>query len=768
MAEDDLDRSLGLPATIAISMGSMIGSGIFILPGVAFLEAGRSDSVVFAFLLGGILTIPAALSAAELATAIPESGGSYTYIQRGMGPVVGTVAGVGNWMVLNFKTALALIGGLPYLVFLFPTIEEFGSSLGPVELSAVVLLSVVLTVLFTAINVASSDGAGQAQNIIVVVMMAVLGLVIVVSLPDIANSDPTSLAEVDSAGSFLAATSLVFVAYAGVIKVTSVAEEIQNPDRNIPLGIIISLAVTTLVYVAITYIAIDVVDIGALVDGDTPVSEGGLDESGEGAIIAIAAENIIGTPGAVLIVAAALLALASTANSGILSASRYPFAMARDGLANTEFGQINPRTGTPVVSVLVTGGAVVFMVVFLPIDQVARFGAAFQIIVFMLVSFAVIGFREANPDEYSPSYLSPGYPYLQLFGVVSGVLLLTQLSPLAFIGTIVITVLSIVYYYAYARLQGTSEGTIKSQLREELVETAESQTQALLNRKGDFRVLVALWDSGDTDDRGSAREDLLDMVSVLESHDLDVEVDVVEFEQARKETFSEQHPDIDADTPAWIQAYDQVSYHRVTARDVRRSIVEYATYNGIDIVAHGFVPDTGRVGIVADDLEWTVENTPCDSVVLAGGFPDTVEKVTLLSDGPTYVPTKLLLADALATAHTAHLELVHLVGTDNPAERRRAESYLDGIREDLTAPATTTVIETDDPAGEAARRGRDADILLTELDINTIRSRLRPTPTVSAGLGRDRPTAFVYSDNLLEYQTIYKRILMRYVFRGLR
>jgi amino acid transporter len=768
MSGDDLDRSLGLPATIAISMGSMIGSGIFILPGVAYLEANRSPSVVLAFLFGGILTIPAALSAAELATAIPESGGSYTYIQRGMGPVIGTIAGVGNWMVLNFKTALALIGGLPYLVFLFPAIEDFGSSLGPIELSAVVILSVVLTVLFTAINVASSDGAGQAQNLIVVVMMAVLGLVILVSLPNVANSDPTSLAEVDSAGSFLAATSLVFVAYAGVIKVTSVAEEIKNPDRNIPLGIIISLAVTTFVYVAITYIAIDVVAIGDLVDGNTPVSEGGLDDSGEGAIIAIAAENIVGPIGAVLVVAAALLALASTANSGILSASRYPFAMARDNLANDVFGRINPQTGTPVVSVLATGGAVVFMVVFLPIDSVARFGAAFQIIVFMLVSVAVIGFREANPEEYSPSYLSPGYPYLQLFGLLSGVVLLTQLGSLAFAGSILITLLSIGYYYGYARFQATSEGAVKAGLREELITAAESQAHSLLNRKGEYRVLIALWDPGDDGDHDEDKNDLLDLVSTLESHNLDVSIDVVEFEQARKESFSEEHPDIESGDPPWIGQYDDVSYRRVSARNVRESIVEYATYNSIDLVAHTFAPDTGSTGFVADDLEWAVENVPCDSVALNGGSPDTVEKVVLLSAGPTYVPTKILVADALAVANTAHLEIVHISKKGASEERRRAESYLEAIREDLLAPMTTRIVETDDPETEAASLSRDADITLTELDISTIWRRLRPGPTIAAGLDSPNPAVFVYSDNLFRYQTIYKRILMRYVFRGLR
>jgi hypothetical protein len=186
------------------------------------------------------------------------------------------------------------------------------------------------------------------------------------------------------------------------------------------------------------------------------------------------------------------------------------------------------------------------------------------------------------------------------------------------------------------------------------------------------------------------------------------------------------------------------------------------------MIAHTFAPDAGRVGFVADDLEWAVENAHCDSVVLRGDSPDTVEKVTLLSDGPTYAPTKLLLADAFTVAHTAHLEIIHFVGPDADAERRRAASYLETVCEDLTAPTTTRVVETNVPRAEAVRLSQDADIVLTELDLSTIWRRFRPGPTVAAGLDSDCPAVFVYSDNLLNYQTIYKRILMRYVFRGLR
>ncbi len=757
-SEGTLERNLGLPATIAIAMGSMIGSGIFILPGVAYLEVGNA-SVVLAFLAAGLLTIPAALSAAELATAIPESGGSYTYIQRGMGPLVGTVAGVGNWMVLNFKTALALIGGLPYLVFLFPSIATFGVPFDPI-----IIIAVALTILFTVVNIASSDSAGRAQNIIVLLMVIVLAVVIIASVPELVQSQPDGLTAVG--GGFLAATSLVFVAYAGVIKVTSVAEEIKRPDRNIPLGIIISLAVTTAVYVAITYIAVATVDIPNLV-ANVPVSEGGLSAEGEGAIIAIAADNIIGPIGAALVVAAALLALASTANSGILSASRYPLAMARDGLANRLFGHINPETGTPVPAILITGGAVIFMVTFLPVDSVARFGAAFQIIVFMLVSLAVIGFREASPDAYDPSYLSPAYPYLQLFGVFSGLLLLTQLGLIAFIGTALITGMAIAYYRFYARPRFRTEGEVKTTFREELAEAAETQARTLLNSDEEYRVLIALWQSHPDVDSTRDKDELLDLVATLSSHGLDVRIDVVEFEQARKETLNEKHPDIDTANPPWIEAYDNVSYRRVTARSVRKSIVEYATYNGVDLIAHAFAPDTGRFGVIDDDLEWALENAPCDSAVLFGQNSTPINKIAVVSNGPTYVPTKLLLADSLAVAHTASLELIHLINPNTPEERAYAEAYVDAVRKELRAPTTVQIVETDDPMAEATRRTRNADVMLTELNLNTLLRRIRPAPAVAAGLARERATIFVYSDRLLKFQTIYKRLLMRYIFRGL-
>lgn len=95
-----LERDLGLWSVIAISIGAMMGSGIFILPGLAYIEAG--PAVILAFVVSGLLVLPAALAKCEMATAMPEAGGTYIYIERSMGPMMGTIAGLGNWFSLSF------------------------------------------------------------------------------------------------------------------------------------------------------------------------------------------------------------------------------------------------------------------------------------------------------------------------------------------------------------------------------------------------------------------------------------------------------------------------------------------------------------------------------------------------------------------------------------------------------------------------------------------------------------------------------------------
>ena len=154
----ELERDLGLWSVMAISVGAMVGSGIFILPALAMKMAG--PAVVLAYLLAGLLVLPAALSKAEMATAMPEAGGTYIYIERGMGPLLGTIAGIGTWFSLTFKSALALVGGAPYIVLLFAVRPD--------------LVAVGAAVVLIVVNVAGVKQTGRMQVGIVAVMLVAM------------------------------------------------------------------------------------------------------------------------------------------------------------------------------------------------------------------------------------------------------------------------------------------------------------------------------------------------------------------------------------------------------------------------------------------------------------------------------------------------------------------------------------------------------------------------------------------------------------------
>jgi len=182
-----LERDLGLSSVLAISVGAMIGSGVFILPALALEIAG--PAVIVAYALAGVLVVPAALSKSEMATAMPEAGGTYIYIERGMGPLLGTIAGVGTWFSLSFKGALALVGGVPYLLLLFDL------PLKPVALG--------LAAVLILINIAGAKQTGRLQIVIVVIMLAALGWFAAGSASGVTSANYASFLQMELVGFWL-------------------------------------------------------------------------------------------------------------------------------------------------------------------------------------------------------------------------------------------------------------------------------------------------------------------------------------------------------------------------------------------------------------------------------------------------------------------------------------------------------------------------------------------------------------------------------------
>lgn len=439
MASEDLERNLGLYSAVTLSTGAMIGGGIFVLPAVGFKKAG--PAVIVAYLLAGLVVLPNALSKAEMATAIPEDGGTYLYIDRAAGPLFGTIAGIGMWFSLVFKSAFALVGLGAYLLLLVNIPSGF------IEVVALALGTLVIL-----LNIVGTERSGQAQGIIVTFVLLILGAYV---------ADATTIVDVPryrpfvtgGTGGVVTAAAFVFVSYAGIGEVASVAEEIKNPGHNLPLAILISIGMMMVVYAAVVAVVVGIVPADTLLHGGpsggptlTPMAEG--------------ADTLLGGFGVTIISVAAVLALTSMANAGVLGTSRFLLAMSRDSLLPPALSRIDERFVTPRNAVIVTGVFLLALIAFVPVVDLAKLASAFLILVFSMENLALIAFRESDLDFYQPEFTAPGYPFVQIVGVLSGLAFIGQLGRLSILGAVGIILAGFGWYWVYGRSRTDRVGAL--------------------------------------------------------------------------------------------------------------------------------------------------------------------------------------------------------------------------------------------------------------------------------------------------------------------
>ena len=463
-----LRKELGLFDVFAVSTGAMFSSGFFLLPGLAFAKTGAS--VIVAYLVAGLLILPAMFSKAELSTALPRAGGTYFFLDRSLGPMVGTIGGLGTYLALTLKTAFALIGIGAYAAFF-------------VELP-IKSVAVALTIVFVIINIFGAKETTTLQRWLVLVLLSVLALFMVGGLVHVAGQPLETTKdrlspffELGAAG-FLSTVGFVFVSYAGLTKVASVAEEVRNPDRNIPLGMILSLGVTTLVYGGGVFMIVAVVDPTTLATDLAPVATA--------AETIFAFEWLHAKAGLLLIVVAALAAFASTGNAGLLAASRYPLAMSRDRLLPPMFASIG-RFKTPVPAILTTGALMIIVILALNAEGIAKLASAFQLFIFILVNFAVIVMRESRIPSYDPGYRTPLYPWMQIFGIVTSLMLIIYMGPKAMLFTVGIVGACLIWYFSYAAPKVRRDGAIYhwfSRLGRRQYDELDREFRGIMKEKG--------------------------------------------------------------------------------------------------------------------------------------------------------------------------------------------------------------------------------------------------------------------------------------------
>ena len=409
-----------MPGAIAVSVGGML-SGIFVLPGLAVGITG--SSVWLAFLVAALCILPAVLSKSELATAMPKSGGTYVYIERAFGPLFGTIAGIGLWLSLLLKSAFSLVGLSAYLYVL---IEIDASSTKGIALFA--LLVILL------LNVFGVKKVEKTQ--LIIVSISVLSLIGIVFFGT--SSFDSSLLEpvfVDGSSGFITGVAFLYISYAGVTKIAAVAGEIKNPEKNLPRTMIFSLFLITTIYVLVALVLVGNVEASVLSTDIKPIYT--LFQSIGG--------NTLGyVAGAV-----GVITLLSMANSGVLASSRFPFAMGKDRLMPGFLGSVSSRFMTPVSAIITTSTLIALAILFLDVVKIAKLASAFKVLMFIFNELSVIVLRETNAQWYNPSFRSPLYPYVQLFGIFSGIVLLAYLGIMPLVSVFGVFVLGFIIFMIY-------------------------------------------------------------------------------------------------------------------------------------------------------------------------------------------------------------------------------------------------------------------------------------------------------------------------------
>jgi amino acid transporter/mannitol/fructose-specific phosphotransferase system IIA component (Ntr-type) len=437
----------------------MISSGIFVLPGLAHAKAG--PAVVFSYFLAGLLAVAGLLSIAELTTAMPKSGGDYFYVSRGMGPAIGTVAGLLSWFSLSLKSAFAIIG----LAVLISPFIPLGWH----------VIAAFLCMVFVIINL---RGTKEAAGLQVVLVLALLGLMTAFIVSGFSHINLQHFEPFAPNGikSVISTTGFVFVSYGGLVQVASIAGEVKNPGRTIPRGMIISIIVMVIFYTLMIFVTSGVLESEQLDNSLTPISD--------------AAAVFFGKSGYILISIAAALAFITTANAGIMTASRYLLAVGKDELLPPVIAKISSKYKTPYVAVFVTAG-LIMIAVFLNLNALVEAASTVFVLSYILASISVIVLRESGVQNYRPAFHAPFYPWLQIISIIGFAFVLFEMGEDAFFITAILILIGFCTYWFYGRKKVEKDSALlhlinKITAKELVTGTLESELKEIIRDRDEI------------------------------------------------------------------------------------------------------------------------------------------------------------------------------------------------------------------------------------------------------------------------------------------
>ena len=713
--DEELAKDLGLLAALTIGIGTMIGAGIFVLPGTAVARAGPLSAATF--VIGGVIALFTALSASELGTAMPRSGGAYFYINRALGPLFGSISGWANWLGLAFASAFYMYGFGEYVNAL---VGAPALALGPVSLSAAQTIGLVGAFLFIAVNYVGAKETGGLQNVIVITLLAILGLFTVVGLFNADLETLRPIAPPGTAGEVLPVTAIVFVSYLGFVQITSVAEEIKDPGRNLPRAVIGSVVIVTTIYALFLVVLLAAVPNEMVANNDTAVVEAAQLLFGRYSIFGAG----LGIVGWGLLLFGGLLATASSANASILSSSRINFAMGREKIVTPQLNEIHGRFGTPYRSIAVTGVLIVVFLVFGNLEVLATAGSVLHLIVYGLLNLALIVMREAEPADYDPDFEVPLYPVVPIVGAVTSFALIAYIEPLVIALSAVLVAFAIVWYFGYARSRVEDSGVLAEWIldrSDELPDAAVSAATSVQPDGGTYRVMVPLANP-------NTEAHLISLAAAIaKQHDGTVVAvnianvpDQTSLAAARDRGAHDAAYDLLDRAKDDVETFDvDVETHVILSHRTFEEIFDAARTYGADLTVMGWGEDShgspGRAESAVDEL---AHSLPSDFLVFKDRGFDTSRVLVPTAGGPDS-DLSAAVARMLRAEFDSEITLFHVADDRDAGERFLREWAAEHDLEDAAIR-----VETGDVQERIAEAAADATMLVIGATERGLLSRL--------------------------------------------
>ncbi|MCW3007250.1 MAG: yfnA-like uncharacterized amino acid permease [Solirubrobacterales bacterium] len=434
---DTLQRAVGALDLTALGIGGIIGTGIFVIIGEAIGDSG--PAIVLSFVLAGLTCIFSALSYSELASTIPVSGSAYSYSYATLGELVAWIIGWDLIIEYGFSVSTIAVGWGGYVKDLLDSL--FSISLptaitsAPGDGGTVNLPSVLLVLGVTAILVLGVRESARTNTAMVAFKVTVLIFFVVVGAFAFHGSHFSNFAPHGTSG-IVDAAALIFFAYIGFDAVSTAGGEAKNPRRDLPIAIIGSLAIATVLYILVAVAAIGMAPEQVLAGSDAPLTTA-IRSSGLGAW----AGDILS--------AAALVAITSVVLTFLYGQSRIFFAMSRDGLVPEWFGRLNSKR-VPSRSLILFGLASAAMAAVIPLSQLAELVNIGTLFAFVLVNFGVIWLRHSEPD-LERGFRTPLVPFVPLIGVALCIYLMTHLQAATWWRFGIWMLIGLIVYFAYSR-----------------------------------------------------------------------------------------------------------------------------------------------------------------------------------------------------------------------------------------------------------------------------------------------------------------------------